>query len=299
MRDGRLLVGWGMASALMATFRFGSSARVTARRDGGLLVETASHEIGTGVGTMLRAVVAEALGADPDRIEVRLADTELPEAGGTFGSGTTIGVGSAARAAALKLRSTLESLAGEPGLRFAEYPEVMALRRLDEVAEIGSWAPDKDESGQAMNAYGAIFVEVKIDPLLPVPRVTRCLGAYSVGRVINPVGARSQLIGGITWGLGQALLEDSRFDPTTGRFLARSLTTYHVPTSADVPEIEVLFAEEDDRQASPLGARGVGEVGTIGVGAAVANAVWHATGTRVRSVPIRVEALLQGIRNGQ
>ncbi len=292
MRDGDLLVGWGMASALMATFRFGSTARLTARRDGTLVVETASHEIGTGVGTMLRAVVAEALGADPAKIEVRLGDTDLPEAGGTFGSGTTIGVGSAVQAAALKLKKRMESLAGEPGLRIAEYPEVLALRQLEEVSELGSWAPTQDEKDHAMNAYGAIFVEVKIDPLLPVPRVTRCLGAYSVGRIINPTGARSQVVGGIVWGLGQALLEDSGFDPTTGQFLAKSLSTYHVPVNADVPDIEVIFAEEDDRYASPLGARGVGEVGTIGVGAAVANAVYHATGRRLREVPIRVEELL-------
>jgi len=292
MREDGRLVGWGMASALMATFRFGSTARITARRDGAILVETASHEIGTGVGTMLRLVAADALGADPERIEVRLGDTNLPEAGGTFGSGTTIGAGSAVRLAALKLKTNLESLAGEPGLTAAEYPEVLALRQLEEVAETASWAPNRGESDFAMNAYGAIFVEVRIDPLIPAPRVTRCVGAYSVGRIINPLGARGQVASGIVWGLGQALLEDSRFDATSARFLARSLTSYHVPVSADVPTIEVSFAEEHDPHASLLGARGVGEIGTIGVGAAVANAVHHATGRRIRDLPIRIEDLL-------
>lgn len=169
---------------------------------------------------------------------------------------------------------------------------MLALRQLEAVAELGSWAPKREENAYAMNAYGAVFVEVLIDPLLPVPRVARCVGAYSVGRIINPVGARSQIVGGIVWGIGQALLEDSRFDPTTARFLAKSLSSYHVPVSADVPPIEVLFAEEHDSQASELGARGVGEIGTIGVGAAVANAVYHATGRRVRDLPIRVEDLL-------
>lgn len=289
MRDGDRLMGWGMASGLMSTFRFPATARVTARRDGSFLVESGAHEIGTGVGTMLATVVSESLGADPGRIEVRLGDTNLPEAGGTFGSATTVSVGSAVRLAALKLKATMESMAGEPHLTVAEYPEVMALRQVHEVAELATWAPTKDEGQYAMNAYGAVFVEVKIDPLMPVPRVSRVVGAYSIGRVINPVGARSQLIGGVIWGIGQALLEDSRFDPTTGRFLAHSLSSYHVPVNRDVPSIEVLFATEHDQHASPLGSRGAGEIGTIGVGAAIANAVWHATGRRVRDLPIRLD----------
>jgi len=109
-------------------------------------------------------------------------------------------------------------MAGEPSVTVAEYPEVLALRQLQEVAEVATWAPSKEEGNYAMNAYGAVFVEVKIDPLMPVPRVTRVVGAYSVGRIINPVGARSQIIGGVVWGIGQALLEDSRFDVTTRRF---------------------------------------------------------------------------------
>ena len=292
MRDRGQLIGWGMASALMSTFRFGATARVTARRDGTLLVETAAHEIGTGVGTMLAIVVAESLGADPSKVEVRLGDSHLPEAGGTVGSATTMGVGSAARLAALGLKGRMEQLAGEPHLRFEEFGEVLKLRQLDHLAEEASWAPKREEGAFAMNAYGAVFVEVRIDPELPIPRVSRCVGAYSVGRIVNPVGARSQIIGGITWGIGQALLEDSRFDPTTGRFLAHGFGSYHIPVNADVPPIDVLFADEHDPHASALGARGVGEIGTIGVGAAIANAVWHATGRRVRILPILVEHLL-------
>jgi xanthine dehydrogenase YagR molybdenum-binding subunit len=288
MREGGSLVGWGMASATMSTFRFGSSARVTARRDGTVLVETASHEIGTGVGTMLRVVAAEALGTDPERVEVRLGDTALPEAGGTFGSGTTLGVGSAVRLGALRLMAKLESLAAEPAVRADEYPELLALRGLDQVSEMGVWSPRRGESGHSMHAYGAIFVEVRLEGRLSIPRVTRCVGDYSAGKIINPSGARSQVVGGITWGIGQALLEDSRFDPATARFLAKSLSSYHVPVQSDVPEIEVFFADEYDPHASEVGARGVGEIGAIGVGAAVANAFFHATGIRVRRLPVEV-----------
>ena len=288
MRNGPTLIGWGMASCLMSTFRFGGSARITIRRNGTVRIETGSHEIGTGVSTILPQIAAEVLGIDPAQVEVALGDTTLAEAGGTFGSATTMGVGSAVHAAATKLRASLEALAGEPGLEAAEYPEVLKLRHLDHLTEDGAWAPKQEESAYAMNAYGAVFVEVRIDPIIRMPRVSRCVGAYSVGRIINPRTARSQAIGGIVWGLGQALLEESRVDPRTGRFVAQGFGGYHVPANADVPDIDVMFAEEFDAHASTLGARGVGEIGTIGVGAAVANAVYHATGVRVRDVPIRI-----------
>ncbi len=290
MRQGGELVGWGMASALMSTFRFGSSARVTIQRDGTALVESATHDIGSGVPTMLAQVAADALGIDSARVEVAFGDTALPEAGGTFGSATTIGVGSAVRVASERLRKKLEELAGEPDLRPDEYGEVLALRRLDQVAEVASWAPTQEENAWAMNAYGAVFVEVRLDEAFLVPRVTRCLGVYSVGRIINPLGARSQVVGGLVWGVGQALLEDSAFDVRLGRF-PKSFGGYRLPVSADVPSVEALFVAEDDRRASALGARGVGEIGTIGIGAAVANAVHHATGVRVRRLPIRTEDL--------
>ena len=272
----------------MSTFRFGGAARIVIRRDGSVRIETGSHEIGTGVSTILPQIAADVLGVDPARVEVALGDTTLAEAGGTFGSATTIGVGSAVHAAATKLRASLEALAGEPGLEPAEYSEVLKLRQLDQLSEVGSWAPKQEEGAFAMNAYGAIFVEVRVDPVVRIPRVSRCVGAYSVGRIINPRTARSQAVGGIVWGLGQALLEESRVDPVSGRFVAEGFGGYRVPCSADVPDIEVVFAEEFDAHASALGARGDGEIGTIGVGAAVANAVYHATGIRTRDVPIRI-----------
>jgi xanthine dehydrogenase YagR molybdenum-binding subunit len=280
-----------MASALMASFRFGARARVTLARDGRALVQTAAHDIGTGVHTILPQIASAALGIDPARVRVELSDTALPEAGGTFGSATTMSVGSAVQAAAVKVRRTLEAMAGEPELRPEEYAELMALRRVDQVSEVASWAPRREDAGHAMNAYGAVFVEVTVDPEFPIPRVRRVVGAYSVGQVINPVTARSQVVGGIVWGIGQALLERSPIH-ADGRFGPSSFAAYRVPGHADVPVIDVQFASESDPIASPLGARGVGEIGTIGVGAAIANAVYHATGVRVRNVPITVEQLI-------
>ena len=291
-RRGDVLLGMGMASCLMSTFRFGASARVTLERDGSVLIESGAHEIGTGVRTILPQIAADALGLSIDRVRVSLGDTTLPEAGGTFGSATTMSVGSAVRVAALKLKEKLETLAGEPGLEPREYGEVLALHRLERLSEEGSWAPAREEDAYAMNAYGAVFVEVAVAPLDPVPRVTRCVGAFSVGRIINPRTAGSQAIGGMIWGLGQALLEESRVDKMLGRFVAKGFGGCQIPVNADIPTVEAIFADEFDPHASPIGARGVGEIGTIGVGAAVANAVFNATGIRVRDLPIRVEHLI-------
>ena len=179
-----------------------------------------------------------------------------------------------------------------PGLEPREYGEVLALHRLERLSEEGSWAPAREEDAYAMNAYGAVFVEVAVAPLDPVPRVTRCVGAFSVGRIINPRTAGSQAIGGMIWGLGQALLEESRVDKMLGRFVAKGFGGCQIPVNADIPTVEAIFADEFDPHASPIGARGVGEIGTIGVGAAVANAVFNATGIRVRDLPIRVEHLI-------
>jgi len=295
LRDGHDLVGWGMASAIMQTFRIGASARVSLTRDGMVLIEAGTQEIGTGVRTILPQVAAEALGVPPERVHVALGDTALPETGGTFGSSTTIGVGSAVQDAAVKLRRKLEQLAGEPGLEPREYGEVLALRGLERLSMDGAWAPPrKAEGGQAysMHAFGAVFAEVRVDPDLPIPRVSRCVGCYSVGQVINPKTARSQITGGMIWGIGQALLERSALDHRLGRYLWKNLAGYRMPVNADIPDLEVLFAEEFDPHASALGARGIGEIGAVGIGGAIANAVFHATGTRVREVPIGVEMLL-------
>jgi xanthine dehydrogenase YagR molybdenum-binding subunit len=143
-----------------------------------------------------------------------------------------------------------------------------------------------------MHTFGAVFVEVRVDEELRIPRLSRCVGVYSAGRIINPKTARSQMLGGMIWGLGQALLEQSTMDHTLGCYLSKNLSGYLVPVNADVPELEVYFVDEVDAHASVLGAKGIGELGAVGVGPAIANAIWHATGIRVRELPITPEMLL-------
>src|SRR2546426_6713888 len=157
----------------------------------------------------------------------------------------------------------------------------------------GDYDPIEEASGpKAVFSFAAVFAEVRIDPDLGLVRLNRFVGAYDAGRIINPRTARSQAIGGIIWGVGQALFEQSETDPALSRFLHRNYSGYLVPTNADIPELDVLFTDEYDAEASPLGAKGLGELTAVSVAPAIANAVYHATGKRVRDLPITVEKLL-------
>ncbi len=321
VRDGNDLVGYGMATALMTTYRFPSAARVRMRADGSVVVESGTQEIGTGVRTIMPQIAADRLGIDPQHVEIVLGDTTLPEAGGTFGSSSTMGVGSAVADAATKLRlailrtaiadkasplyeARLEDLEvhpdgavtprGSPTRRDA-YAAVVARSGREAIEAEGSWAPGGDVLGTgdyAMYTFGAVFVDVRVEADFGITRVARCVGAYSAGRIINPKTARSQMTGGMIWGIGQALLEQSETDAELGRFVSKNLAGYLVPANADVGALEAYFVDEVDPHASPLGAKGIGELGATGVAAAIANAVYHATGVRVRDLPIRPELLL-------
>ncbi len=287
MPDGSDLLGWGMAVATMDTFRFPSSARVRAEAGGRVVVETGTQEIGTGQPGVLALVAAEVLGVAPETVEVRHGDTSLPEAGMTAGSSATMGVGSAVHAAATELRDKLATLGhGSP----AALLDAAGMTSLEAEAR---WDPAESGAGLSMHTYGAVFAEVRVDADLGLVRMPRCVGVYGAGRIINPLTARSQMIGGITWGLGQALLERSVLEPTLGRFLSKNLAGYVVPCNADIGDIDVSFVDDHDPHASPLGAKGIGELGAVGVSAAIANAVFHATGRRVRDLPITIEALLE------
>jgi xanthine dehydrogenase YagR molybdenum-binding subunit len=291
LHEGRDLVGWGMASVIMSTFRGAASARVTIYPSGEVLIEAGTQEIGTGVSTIMPQIAADALGLDPALVRLRLGDTTLPETGGTFGSSTTGGVGSAVLDAARKLRADLAELAEEDDPAPERYGELLAARGLERLSVVGEWAPRP--SDHSMHTFGAVFAEVHIDEDLRIPRLARMVGVYSAGRIINPLTARSQATGAMIWGIGQALLERSEMDPDLGRFLSKNLAGYLVPVQADVPELDASFIEDEvDLHASPLGAKGIGELPAVGVGAAIANAVFHATGLRVRELPITPEALL-------
>lgn len=296
MIDGNHFVGIGVASATMTSFRFPSKARVTLEKNGAILVETATQEIGTGVYTVLAQMAAEVLEIPAEKIRVEIGDTLLPEANMSAGSSSTMGVGSAVLDAAMKLKRKIEELSG------ARYsPEnlsnILEDKNLGKLAADGEWTPgNKNPLGEpddvSMHTFGAIFAEVRVDRSLMIPRVARILGAYSVGRIVNPKTAKSQMTGGMIWGIGQALTEHSILERTYGCFLNRDLASYEVPVNLDVPVLEAHFVEEIDERASAFGGKGIGELGGVGVAAAIANAVFNATGKRVRNLPITLDKLI-------
>ncbi|MBV8601989.1 MAG: xanthine dehydrogenase family protein molybdopterin-binding subunit [Candidatus Eremiobacteraeota bacterium] len=275
MRDGDTLIGYGMAGAVMFTVRMPSTARITLHPGGDVVIETATQDIGGGQYTILPMIAADALGVPVERVRIVLGDTALPDAGGTFGSSSTMSAGSAVFTAAQELKRLLG------GRRSVSQP----------LTAEGKFQPEHSDA-LSMFTFGAVFAEVHVDRDLPTPRVARITGVYSAGRIINPKTARSQIIGGMTWGIGQALLEASELDLGLGRYLSKNLAGYVVPACADVRELDVTFIEEVDEHASLLGAKGIGELGAVGVAAAIGNAIYHATGTRVRDFPIRPERLL-------
>jgi xanthine dehydrogenase YagR molybdenum-binding subunit len=288
MRDGRDLIGYGMATALFSAFRQPARARVGIDAHGEVFVATSTQEIGTGVRTVLPQIAAEVLGVSVARVRLAWGDTDLPAAPMTAGSVSTGSTGSAVHDGALKLKRKLEAAGAKSP---SDYANVVRMLNVEKLTADGEFNPPADSS-KALFSFGAIFAEVRVDEHIPIPRVSRIVGVYSAGRIINPKTARSQMIGGLTWGIGQALLEHSVTDHRFGRFLSKNLAGYLVPVNADVPSIDVSFVEEHDPEINPVGARGIGELGAIGIGAAIANAVFHATGVRVRELPIRPEMVM-------
>jgi xanthine dehydrogenase YagR molybdenum-binding subunit len=317
MRDGRYLIGQGMAGAIYTHWRWPANAGVTLKSDGSALVEAGMHELGTGTYTVMQQVAADALGLAPEKVTVRLGDTRLPASHASIGSATMANAGASVMLAAKAVRDKAIELAlagreplgagSAPGdivvddstLSFPmkkasiTYAELLARNSMSELVADGNYDPVEEANGpKAVFSFAAVFAEVRVDPDLGLVRLNRFVGAYDAGRIINPKTARSQAIGGIIWGVGQALLEQSETDPTTGRYLSRNYSGYLVPTNADIPEVEVLFVGEFDQEASPLGAKGLGELTAVSVAPAIANAVYHATGKRIRDLPITVEMVL-------
>ena len=317
MRDGRYLIGQGVAAAIYTHWRWPGKARVTINGGGSALVEAAAHDIGTGTYTVMAQVAADVLGLAPDKVTVRLGDTRLPESHPAIGSATvsnaTAAVMLAARAArekaiALTLTDRDAPFAGaapddvivaDGRLALAKtnlnvtYAELLARNGLSSLVGEGDYTPVEEVNGpKAIFSFSAVFAEVRVDAELGLVRLNRFVGAYDAGRIINPKTARSQAIGGIIWGVGQALLEQSETDPASGQFINRNYSGYLVPTNADIPELDVLFVGGFDEEASPLGTKGLGELTAVSVAPAIANAVYHATGKRIRDLPITVEKLL-------
>ncbi len=319
MRDENgFLVGWGVGTAVFHCPHFPAEARATLRADGTALVETAGADMGQGAWTVLAQIAAEALGLDPDQVELHSGISSLPDGGIAGGSGHTASAGLAlhnagedaiARLADLATTDPASPLfgAGNIGVvarsgrlhrrgdedRSESYAEILARAGRTEVVGTAKAMRDPNvAAAHAMFSHGAVFAEVKIDPDLGQVRATRLVGAFAAGRVINPRLVRSQYFGGMIWGLSFALQEEAITDRRSGRIMNADLAEYHVPVNADVPSLDAILIPEDDAYVNPLGVKGVGEIGITGTVGAIANAIWHATGVRVRRFPIRIEDLV-------
>jgi xanthine dehydrogenase YagR molybdenum-binding subunit len=296
LREGRDLIGYGMATALYPAHRSAASASVRLQADGTVLLRSATSDMGPGTYTAMVQVAADALAVDPARIRFELGDSDLPEAPVHGGSITMASVGSAVQAAAEALLAKLKELAAgmqaEESHALDSYAALLRRAGLDHVEAEAEAAPGKEEHAFSSYAFGAIFAEVRVDVDFGTIRVPRLVGAYDVGRVVNPKIAHSQCIGGMVGGIGMALLEQADWDPRLGRVMNANLAEYLVPVNADVGILDAVFVPSDDRAFNPIGAKGVAELGLCGVAPAIANAVYHATGKRVRDLPILPEALL-------
>lgn len=303
-RDGEWLIGTGMAAAFRGNFSVRAQARVRLTPAGRAEIETDLPDIGTGTYTIVAQVAAELLGLEMDAIDVRLGDSTFPV---TSGAGGSFGAGSAASAVALACEELIDTLAE----RMSSSPADMTLkdghaiagnRRVpigdlarDGLEALGKTKPGSFVEGYSQASHGAHFAEVAVNVVTGEVRVRRMLGVFDCGRVLNRKTARSQLLGGMIWGIGSALHEDAVIDARTGQFVNPDFAEYHIAAHADAPPIEVHFIEQADDVANPIGAKAVGELGISGAGAAVTNAIYHACGFRARSWPVTVDKLLAAL----
>jgi xanthine dehydrogenase YagR molybdenum-binding subunit len=301
VRDGRWLVGMGVAAAFRNNLVMKSAARVRLERDGSVSVETDMTDIGTGTYTIIAQTAAEMLGVPLASVAVRLGDSDFPVSAGSGGQWGGNSSASGVYAACVKLREEVARRLGYPADAVFADGQVSAGGRstpLLKVAESGPiTAEDAIEFGKLdkefqQSTFGAHFVEVGVDAATGETRVRRMLAVCAAGRILNPKSARSQVIGAMTMGVGAALMEHLVVDKRHGFFVNHDLAGYEVPVHADIPHQDVIFLDETDPISSPLKAKGVGELGICGVGAAVANAIYNATGVRVRDYPITLDKLL-------
>jgi xanthine dehydrogenase YagR molybdenum-binding subunit len=302
---------------------FAAQARAVLRRDGSGVVEIGAHDLGQGAWTALAQIAADGIGLDLDQLEFRSGSSDLPDGGIAGGSSQTATAGMAmcdagadviARLADLATNDTRSPLYGagntgviarggclfrrdDPG-RGESYADILGRAGLAQIEGHGTSGTANAfeahaQSDYAMHAHGAVFAEVKVDPDLGQMRVTRLVGAFAAGRIINPRMARSQFYGGMIWGVSFALHEQAIMDPQSGRAMNANLAEYYIPVNADVPSLEAILVDEHDLHVNALGIKGVGEIGITGTAGAVANAVWHAAGIRVRRFPIALDRLIE------
>jgi xanthine dehydrogenase YagR molybdenum-binding subunit len=315
MRDGSDLVGWGMASGIWEALQMKTSARIVLTANGHAEVACATSDIGTGTYTIMAQVAADMLGLPIDNVSIKLGDSTLPASPVEGGSWMAASVSHAIKNAADAVRKELLALAKkmpDSPLKGAKLDDVMladgkivskqnaacAVSIADAMRHGGVDRIEQEKStsfktlaSYACNAHSAIFAEVKVDEQLGVIRVTRVVSAVAAGRILNTKTAHNQIMGSVVWGIGMALHEETLVDHTFGRIMNANFGEYHVPVNADVHDIKVIFVDESDDIINPLGIKGLGEIGLVGVAAAIANAVYHATGKRVRDLPITVDKL--------
>ena len=298
-REGEWWIGTGMASAARVHNIAEAKARVTLKADGSALVETDMTDIGTGTYTILAQIAGEMLGLAPDKVLVELGDTNHPRGPGSGGSWGAASIGSAVYVACMAIR---EELAGRVGVNEAELAlcdgKAMGDRQLtdlldgSDIAREGHYEPGAIEDDFTASGFGAFFAQVRVNHYTGETRVDRMLGAFGFGRVLNRKTARSQCLGGITWSIGVALTEALEFDPRDGHVVNPDLAEYHVPVHRDVPDLDVVLVEERDPAASPIQAKGIGELGMCGGAAAIGNAIYNACGARIFDFPMTPDRVI-------
>lgn len=317
--EGSEWVGWGMATGIWDAMQMFARASAVLHADGRLVVSSAASDIGTGTYTVMATIAAEALGLPLEMVAFQLGDSALPVAPVEGGSSHVATVGSAVQGACEKLKKSLFKLASQlpgspfPGARLADVEFAEGQIRLRRAHDTGIALADVLRAAEVSQleekylllpnllkqrkytraVHSAVFCEVRVDEELGTVHVTRVVSAVAAGRILNPLTAASQVSGGVVWGISQALHEETLMDHRLGRFMNHSLAGYHVAVNADIHAIDVIFVQEDDRIVSRLGAKGVGEIGIVGVAAAISNAIYHATGRRLRSTPMTPDKVMR------
>ena len=318
MREGESLIGWGMATGIWEAWQVPGSAKAVLTADGRLTVGSATADIGTGTYTIMTQIAAETLGLPIANVTFELGDSRLPASPVEGGSFTAATIGSAVKAVCEKMRKKVFDLArkmkdsplahtrlkevtfadgyirphNDPS-RGVSITEAMRHGEVGRIEEEASVVPNLAKQARYIrHSHSAVFAEVKVDEDLGTIEVSRVVSAVAAGRILNAKTARSQIMGGIVWGIGMALEEESVIDQKFGRFMNHNLAEYHVPVNADVHDIDVIFVDERDSIVNPLGVKGLGELGIVGTAAAIANAVFHAAGIRVRQLPIKADKIL-------
>jgi xanthine dehydrogenase YagR molybdenum-binding subunit len=286
------LVGYGMGGGMFGAYRDVAVARAIMKVDGTLAIQTAVSDIGPGTGTAMVLIAANAMGIDPGKIKFDMGDSALPLAPMQGGSATTSAVGSAVHDACTVLKEKFQQLMGNGGTDNPDYVKILKEKNLPSLEVLTKSQPGPDNEKYSMQSWSVHFVKVLVHPATGVIKVDKVVCVADSGKIISPKTARSQVVGGAIGGIGMALMEEAVIDHRYGRFVNNNFADYHVPVNADIPQIEALFVNKPDPYINPIGAKGMGEIALIGMAAAVANAVYNATGKRVRELPITPDKLI-------